>query len=85
MFLFRKYIRDPEREELSREALSLAVQALRRRVSEAKSPEDQKSVLLDTFKAYKRCMKLWDQRHAPFTTLLTDAYTQFKKEVIITY
>lgn len=77
----RKYLRDSEREELSREALSLSVQALRKKVTEAKTVEDQKSALIDAFKIYKRCNKSWEQKQSLFVTLLTDAYSQFKKEV----
>lgn len=66
---------------MSREALSLSVQALRKKVTEAKTPEDQKSVLVDTYKIYKRCNKSWEQKQSLFVTLLTDAYSQFKKEV----
>uniref|UniRef100_A0A1B6KZB6 Uncharacterized protein n=1 Tax=Graphocephala atropunctata TaxID=36148 RepID=A0A1B6KZB6_9HEMI len=76
----KKYLRDPEREELSREALSLSVQALRRKLTEAKSEEDQKNILLEIFKVYKRCSKHWELRQGQFVTLLTDAFAQYKEE-----
>lgn len=74
-------MRDPEREELSAEALSLSVQALRCKISEAKTAEEQKTVLLEAFKVHKSCNKLWEHKVSQFSAMLGDAYTQLKKEV----
>uniref|UniRef100_A0A1B6F531 Uncharacterized protein n=1 Tax=Cuerna arida TaxID=1464854 RepID=A0A1B6F531_9HEMI len=76
----KKYLRDPEREELSIEALSLSVQALRRKLTEAKSEDDQKTILIEIYKVYKLCSKQWDAKQGQFVTLLTDAFSQYKEE-----
>lgn len=82
MFCYRKYLRDPEREELCREALSLSVQALRKKLQEAKTNTAVKSVLMEAFKAYKRVNKAWPQRDGPFSTVMTDAYTKLKDDKV---
>ncbi|KAG8311302.1 Calcineurin-binding protein cabin-1 [Homalodisca vitripennis] len=76
----KKYLRDPEREELSKEALSLSVQTLRRKLTEAKSEDDQKTILIEIYKVYKLCSKHWDVKQGQFVTLLTDAFSQYKEE-----
>lgn len=78
---YRKYLRDPEREELSNEALLLCLQALRKKMSDAKTVEEEKAAVIDVFKIYKRCVKQWEANKGQFATLLTDAYAQYKKEV----
>lgn len=76
-FCSRKYLRDPEREELCREALSLSAQALRKKLQEAKASEDLKQIVLDAFKTYRKLNKYWPQREGPFITLFTDAYSKY--------
>ncbi|XP_054272503.1 calcineurin-binding protein cabin-1-like [Macrosteles quadrilineatus] len=76
----KKYLRDPEREELSNEALLLCLQALRKKMSDAKTVEEEKAAVIDVFKIYKRCVKQWEANKGQFATLLTDAYAQYKKE-----
>lgn len=70
-------MRDPEREELSQQALTLCVQTLRSRLkklSETKIKADIKAFLLEVFRSYKKAKKYLLQKEKSFSSLLVDAY-----------
>lgn len=75
MFL-RKYLRDNEREDISKEALLLSVQILRNmNVQYVKSNDLNKNelLLIQIYQSYKRVSKCW-QKDNPFSRLLLDVY-----------
>jgi hypothetical protein len=74
---FRKYLRDNEREGISKEALFLSVQILRRMKSEyAKTNNRCKNelLLIQVFKSYKRVYKCWQQKDNTLSKLLLNVY-----------
>ena len=77
---FRKYIRDNEREEICKEALSLSSQTLRKyidNVSTSDSEENKRKLLLEVYKCYQRISKFYSQKDAPFGKLLQSAFYKF--------
>lgn len=74
---FRKYLRDNEREGISKEALFLSIQILRRLKSEyTKMNNHSKNelFLIHVYKVYKRVFKCWQQKDNNLTKLLLSAY-----------
>ncbi|XP_027850821.2 calcineurin-binding protein cabin-1-like [Aphis gossypii] len=75
--LDKKYLRDNEREGISKEALFLSVQILRRMKSEyAKTNNRCKNelLLIQVFKSYKRVFKCWQQKDNTLSKLLLNVY-----------
>jgi len=75
--VFRKYLRDNEREGISKEALFLSVQILRRMKSEyAKTNNRSKNelLLIQVYKSYKRVFKCWQQKDNTLSMLLLNVY-----------
>ncbi|XP_054016613.1 calcineurin-binding protein cabin-1-like isoform X2 [Hylaeus anthracinus] len=84
----KKYLRDTEREQLSRQALTLCLQSLRRKVQlmgsstsdtiSNKNPDARTQVLLDTYWAYQRAVKCFQTKNfqtiRTLSTLLVDTY-----------
>ncbi|XP_065224975.1 calcineurin-binding protein cabin-1-like isoform X2 [Planococcus citri] len=83
--LDKKYIRDNEREQICKEALSLSAQTLRKHIdnlSSSDSEENRRKLLLEVHKCYQRFPK----KDAPFGKLLLSAfykYTNRKDKVSI--
>ncbi|XP_076277405.1 calcineurin-binding protein cabin-1 isoform X2 [Lasioglossum baleicum] len=86
----KKYLRDSEREQLSRQALTLCSQSLRRKVQlmgtptsdpvSNKNPDNRTQVLLDTFWVYQRALKSFhpkEQAIQMLSTLLVDTYKTY--------
>jgi len=88
---FRKYLRDSEREQLSRQALTLCQQSLRSRVQAMGSAstidsvhlirtDARTQVLLDVYETYQLVQKHFqgkDLTIQAFATLLTDTYKMY--------
>lgn len=75
--IFRKYLRDNERESISKEALFLSVQILRRLKSEyAKTNNRYKNelLLIQVYKSYKRVYKCWQQKDNTLSKLLLNVF-----------
>lgn len=75
--LDKKYLRDNEREGISKEALFLSVQILRRMKSEfAKTNNRSKNelLLIQVYKSYKRVFKCWQQKDNTLSMLLLNVY-----------
>ncbi|XP_078044095.1 calcineurin-binding protein cabin-1 [Augochlora pura] len=86
----KKYLRDSEREQLSRQALTLCLQSLRTKVQlmgtapsdsiSNKNPDNRTQVLLDTFWVYQRALKSFppkEQAIQMLSTLLVDTYKTY--------
>lgn len=73
--VFRKYLREPEREQLSRQALSLTLQTLRARLRD----EPTSALVLEMFRTYQTVQKLLPQKEKTFASLLIEAYKKHKK------
>ncbi|XP_011308750.1 calcineurin-binding protein cabin-1 [Fopius arisanus] len=82
----KKYVRDSEREQLSRQALTLSLQSLRTRVQLMSPPpgadntqlyriDSRTHVLLDVYKIYQQVQKNFQGKEVQaFATLLVDTY-----------
>lgn len=73
----RKYLRDNEREGISKEALFLSIQILSRLKSEyAKTNNHSKNelFLIQLYKVYKRVYKCWQKDNKNILQLLKSAY-----------
>ncbi|RZF32702.1 hypothetical protein LSTR_LSTR004130 [Laodelphax striatellus] len=75
----KKYLRDTEREQLAREALSQCVQVLRNKLMEANDMTKLRLIVMEVFKAHRKINKLWPQREKIFNALLTQAYQKYLK------
>ncbi|KZC11421.1 hypothetical protein WN55_03022 [Dufourea novaeangliae] len=86
----KKYLRDSEREQLSRQALTLCLQSLRTKVqlmgtatpdsSSNKTPDSRTQVLLDTYWVYQRALKSFQTKEQTIQTLsalLVDTYKTY--------
>nr|XP_018916793.1 PREDICTED: calcineurin-binding protein cabin-1-like [Bemisia tabaci] len=82
----KKYLRDNEREQLSKEAFSLSLNSVRKITQESflqKNPvakETQKATLLDVYRCYHKVNKYWPQKEQVFSKLLTDFYRKYFPE-----
>lgn len=89
-YFSRKYLRDTEREQLSRQALTLCLQSLRTKVqlmgstisdpTSNKNPDARTQVLLDTYWVYQRAIKSFqtkEQTIQTLSTLLVDTYKTY--------
>ncbi|XP_008547464.1 calcineurin-binding protein cabin-1 [Microplitis demolitor] len=86
----KKYVRDSEREQLSRQALTLCLQSLRTRVQSMgpSNPNDSTQlcrvdprtrVLLDVYKIYQQVSKNFQGKEVQaFATLLVDTYKAYR-------
>jgi hypothetical protein len=75
----RKYLRDSEREQLSKQAVVLALQVLRSRFKEM-SPGDERlpSLMVDVLKSLQKVQKHIPSREVAFNKLLTDCFAMHK-------
>ncbi|XP_076631383.1 calcineurin-binding protein cabin-1 isoform X1 [Colletes latitarsis] len=86
----KKYLRDTEREQLSRQALTLCLQSLRTKVqlmgpttsdpASSKNPDARTQVLLDTYWVYQRAIKNFQTKEQTIQTLsalLVDTYKTY--------
>ncbi len=76
----RKYIRDNEREQLCKEAMSLCAQTLRKHVDSVtafEKEENKRKLLLDVYKCYHRVLKNYTKKDVPFGKLLTVMYYKY--------
>lgn len=91
-FTSRKYLRDSEREQLSRQALTLCQQSLRSRVQTMGSTsssidsvtliktDTRTQILLDVYETYQLVQKHFQGKESTvqtFATLLTDTYKMY--------
>ncbi|XP_069674696.1 calcineurin-binding protein cabin-1-like isoform X2 [Periplaneta americana] len=72
----KKYLRDSEREQLCRQALTLSLQALRVKLREGPIST---SLVMEMFRTYRRVQKCLPQKESTFASLLCDAYKQHAK------
>lgn len=74
--VFKKYLRDNEREDISKEALFLSIQILRRLKSEYVKDNHSKNelLLIQVYKSYKRVFKCWQQKDNNLSKLLLNVY-----------
>lgn len=80
IMVFRKYLRDNEREGISEEALSLGIQILRKLESKtAKTNNHSKKelFLIQVYKVFKRAYKYW-QKDNKLSKLLLNSYQNVK-------
>lgn len=90
--MYRKYLRDSEREQLSRQAQTLCLQSLRTRIQNMPAApvsaestlnfrtDPRKQVLLDVYKIYREIQKTFqgkDSTIQAFGTLLVDTYKAY--------
>lgn len=73
---YRKYLRDSEREQLCRQALTLALQALRAKLREGPVTS---GLVVDMYRAYLRVQRHLPQKESVFASLLSEAYKQHAK------
>lgn len=75
--IYRKYLRDNEREDISKEALFLSIQILNKlRFEYAKTNDRSKNelLLIEVYKSYKRVFKCWHQKDNNLSKLLLNVY-----------
>lgn len=82
--IFRVYIRDAERKQLSEQAMSLCVQSLKTQMKNVNTNSQTalKKLLLDIFRAYQRVQKHIQIKENTFATMLTDVYKQLVQEKV---
>lgn len=74
--LNRKYLRDNEREELSREAATLCVLTLRNKIKDlASASEEMRKFIMEVFNMYKRATKS-SLREPKLSSVLTEIYSK---------
>jgi hypothetical protein len=74
--LYRKYLRDSEREQLCRQALTLALQALRAKLREGPITS---GLIVEMYRAYQRVQRHLPHKESVFASLLSEAYKQHAK------
>lgn len=75
--IFRKYLRDNEREDISKEALFLSIQILRKLKSEyfkLNNRSKNELLLIQVYKSYKLVNKYWQQKDNSLSSLLLNIY-----------
>lgn len=74
--VFRIYIRDKERRQLSEQAMSLCVQSLKAQMKNVNTNSQTalKKLLLEIFKSYQRVQKHIQIKENTFASMLTDVY-----------
>ncbi|XP_021941832.1 mucin-17-like, partial [Zootermopsis nevadensis] len=72
----KKYLRDSEREQLCRQALTLALQALRAKLREGPITS---GLVVEMYRAYQRVQRYLPQKESVFASLLSEAYKQHAK------
>lgn len=72
----KKYLRDSEREQLCRQALTLALQALRAKLREGPVTS---GLVVEMYRAYLRVQRHLPQKESVFASLLSEAYRQHAK------
>lgn len=74
----RRYIKDAERKELLQQAISFCTQSFRRLLKEHsvdhRDNRELEQLLVEIYKAQKKCLKHMVQKESLFSTLLVDAY-----------
>jgi len=74
--LCRKYLRDSEREQLCRQALTLALQALRAKLRDGPVTS---GLVVEIYRAYVRIQRHMPQKESIFASLLAEAYKKLTK------
>lgn len=77
IIIFRKYLRDNEREDISKEALFLSVQILgkiKSEYAETNIRSKNELLLIQVYKSYKRVFKCWQQKDKTLSKLLLNVY-----------
>ncbi|KAK5640159.1 hypothetical protein RI129_010970 [Pyrocoelia pectoralis] len=74
------YIRHNERDQLSEQALSLCVQALREQVKNTNSAGCLQRLLMDIFRSYQRIQKHVPSKEATFASMLGEVYKKSSTE-----
>ncbi|XP_063238012.1 calcineurin-binding protein cabin-1-like isoform X2 [Bacillus rossius redtenbacheri] len=74
----KKYLRDGEREQLSRQALTLCQQSVRAKLHQAGEAVGS-PLLLEVFHCYQRVQKHFPSKEPSFASLVTDAYKRHSK------
>jgi len=75
--IYRKYLRDNEREDISKEALFLSIQILNKlkfEYAKANNRSKNESLLIEVYKSYKRVFKCWQQKDNTLSKLLLNVY-----------
>lgn len=75
--IFRKYLRDNEREDISKEALFLSIQILRKLKSEyfkLNNRSKNELLLIQVYRSYKLVNKYWQQKDNSLSSLLLNIY-----------
>jgi hypothetical protein len=72
----RKYLRDSEREQLCRQALTLALQALRAKLRDGPVTS---GLVVEMYRAYIRVQRHLPQKESIFASLFSEAYKQHAK------
>ncbi|XP_055382064.1 calcineurin-binding protein cabin-1-like [Condylostylus longicornis] len=81
----KRYIRDFERKELCKQAMAFCVQVMRdilKKNQENRNDSELVELLLDVYKAHKKCIKHMNQKEALFSQLLVDTYKFYMEDKV---
>lgn len=79
MLYFRKYLRDNEREGISKEALFLSIQILKSQYVNTLNHSKNVLLLIQVYKCYKRVLKCWHLKDQNLSKLLLLIYQNILK------
>lgn len=80
-YIFRVYIKDAERKQLSEQALSLCIQTLRTQIKNVTVANCNK-FLGEVYRSYQRVQKNLEQKESIFAGMLTEVYKKFMGDKI---
>lgn len=76
--MVRRYIKDSERKELFHQAISFCMQSfknlLKKHGTDCRDEKELQSLMIEIYKAHKKCVKYIVQKESHFSALLVDSY-----------
>lgn len=82
----KRYIKDSDRMELYQQAMTFCVQIMRnlfKNITETRDNVETLNLLIDIYKAHKRCIKYMPQKEPLFIQLLVDVYKFYIQDKVL--
>ncbi|XP_055915859.1 calcineurin-binding protein cabin-1-like [Eupeodes corollae] len=82
----KRYIKDSERMELYQQAMTFCVQIMRnilKNITETRDNVETLNLLIDIYKAHKKCIKHMNQKEPLFIQLLVDVYKFYIQDKVV--
>lgn len=82
-FFLRKYLNDVDKKELLRDALESCIQTFRNLLSSLAAEKKERDILnlmVDIYKAHRKCIKHMQQKEGQFAVVMVEAYKVYIKD-----